>query len=112
MGPGFEPQAAQRFFCPHRLEVRTPGFHLGNRGSIPLGDAFFVKCLFRISTWLFRSQAGVFISLSSISITYFFSKVAFLHYTPTGSYVFEILFCVLEAIAFLAVGRATHAQQV
>ncbi len=23
----------------HRLVVRTPGFHPGNRGSIPLGDA-------------------------------------------------------------------------
>lgn len=25
----------------HRLEVRTPGFHPGNRGSIPLG---ITKC--------------------------------------------------------------------
>lgn len=26
-------------FCLHRLVVRTPGFHPGNRGSIPRGDA-------------------------------------------------------------------------
>ena len=25
--------------CRHRLVVRTPGFHPGNRGSIPRGDA-------------------------------------------------------------------------
>ena len=24
--------------CPHRLAVRTAGFHPANRGSIPLGD--------------------------------------------------------------------------
>ena len=31
--------------CPHRLVVRTPGFHPGNRGSTPLGDAK-IKILF------------------------------------------------------------------
>ena len=25
--------------CPHRLTARTSGFHPGNRGSIPRGDA-------------------------------------------------------------------------
>ncbi len=25
--------------CPHRLAVRTPPFHGGNRGSSPRGDA-------------------------------------------------------------------------
>ena len=27
--------------CPHRLAVRTPPFHGGNRGSSPRGDAIF-----------------------------------------------------------------------
>ena len=27
----------------HRLVVRTPGFHLGNGGSIPPGDAIFKR---------------------------------------------------------------------
>jgi hypothetical protein len=30
-------------FCPHRLvRPRTPAFHVGNRGSNPLGDAKFI----------------------------------------------------------------------
>ena len=29
------------FFCRVRLSVRTPGFHPGKRGSIPLRDANF-----------------------------------------------------------------------
>ena len=28
--------------CPVRLEVRTPGFHPGNSGSIPLRDAIYM----------------------------------------------------------------------
>ena len=32
--------------CPHRLgRPRTPGFHPGNRGSNPLGDAFLSNFL-------------------------------------------------------------------
>ncbi len=37
--------------CPLRLGVRTPGFHLGNRGSNPLGDAIIFK----------PAQAGFFL---------------------------------------------------
>ena len=28
--------------CRHRLVVRTPGFHPGNRGSIPRGDTIYI----------------------------------------------------------------------
>ena len=41
--------------CPHRLAVRTPPFHGGNRGSSPRGDAIFLHVLLPSKTALLTS---------------------------------------------------------
>ena len=41
--------------CPHRLAVRTPPFHGGNRGSSPRGDAIFLHVLLLRKTPLLTS---------------------------------------------------------
>ena len=39
--------------CLHRLAVRTPGFHPGNRGSIPRGDVI-KRELWKSSLFIFE----------------------------------------------------------
>ena len=53
-----------KVLCLLRLVVRTPGFHPGNRGSTPLGDA--ILRLFRIRSSLFLSFPEKFIITSKL----------------------------------------------
>ncbi len=46
---------------PHRLVVRTPGFHPGNRGSIPRG----------VTTKPFIEQMGVFVYIIFLAVQLF-----------------------------------------
>ena len=45
-GRGIEARPSRQF-CRHRLTVRTAGFHLANRGSIPRGGTNFVYVINR-----------------------------------------------------------------
>ena len=44
---------------PHRLTVRTPGFHPGNRGSIPLGVTTKIPEFYvRVFLWLLSKRVS------------------------------------------------------